>query len=390
MNEQFMAMERDALLSAMSGYSDFGYVYTSFSEKDVRVLNINGALTDFANKEEGERVYEGIRESIEYALEDESVSSILLMVNSVGGKVTGLFELCDFILKAKETKPINCYVQGTCSSAAYAIASSCNRIYASPYSRIGSVGIMSVYAAYADYEAEQNKGLFHIFRSKNAEKKNISPLTEEGAKVRQEGLDFLEDKFYDHIAIGRNIDKEKAIETFGHGLTFNADKALEIQMIDAIKNYDEVMEEITNSSAEEVKGENTVMEDEREEVTTSTAPTATETTPNATQATLNQEELVAQERVQERTRVRELYALRTESNSELIEKAVEDGRTASEIGLELYKLNLKATQGVATIQARANEMSNIETPVGADAEMSAEDKAFEERIAKVNKARGGI
>ena len=126
----------------------------------------------------GAGTYTRLRAQIETLLDNDNVRCIVLEVNSPGGDVNGLFECCEYIAKAKETKPIHAHVTGMCCSAAYAIAASCTDISATQTSEIGSVGVYA--QAYDDSEFLKKEGILsRIFRSKNAEKKNASPFSED-------------------------------------------------------------------------------------------------------------------------------------------------------------------------------------------------------------------
>src|SRR3989338_3982133 len=50
--------------------------------------------------------YELLSESVQEALDDSDVSAILLDIDSPGGEVAGLFDLCDQIYAARKIKPV--------------------------------------------------------------------------------------------------------------------------------------------------------------------------------------------------------------------------------------------------------------------------------------------
>ena len=152
------------------------------TETGIAVVSVSGAT--YASFY-GPGTYSLLRAQIEALLGNEEVTQIVLEVNSPGGDVNGLFECCEYLSKAKEQKPIHCHVTGMCCSAAYALAASCTDISATETSEIGSVGVYAQAYDWEEYEKRQGL-LSRIFRSKNAERKNQSAFTEEGAKDIQD------------------------------------------------------------------------------------------------------------------------------------------------------------------------------------------------------------
>lgn len=332
----------------------------------------------------GPGTYSRLTAILEGFISSSDVKSIVIAINSPGGDVNGLFECCSYISQAKKTKPITAHVTGMCCSAAYAIASSCSSIVATDTSEIGSVG---VYAEAVDYsEWEKNNGILSkIFRSKNAEKKNQSPFTKEGAEDLQAKLDYYEDCFYSVLSEGRGMDKEKCVEDFGHGSVFMASEALERNMIDSIQSYDELINTLLASSEtdeEEAEGDDmdiTAMSAEERR-------TAFEALVQAEPSLLA--EVEGRVRTTERERINALNAERNEGNAEIIDKAIAEGAELSAIAMDLYKAEKQASEkraneaaNLALIHAQAE---NTQEVVGLQNPMPNELASFDKLVARVN------
>ncbi len=96
------------------------------------IIPIHGILTKKPGAFDdilGMTSYEKIREEIEKALMDEEVETILLDIDSPGGEVNGIFDLADFIYSARGKKRIIAIANDDAYSAAYAIASSAEKIF---------------------------------------------------------------------------------------------------------------------------------------------------------------------------------------------------------------------------------------------------------------------
>lgn len=352
------------------------------SNNGIAVVSVSGAT--FASFY-GPGTYSKLRASIEGLLADENVRDICIEFNSPGGDVNGLFECCEYISKAKEVKPIHAHVTGMCCSAAYAIAASCTDISATETSEIGSVGVYA--QAYDDTEYLKKQGILsRIFRSKNAQNKNQSPFTEEGAKDIDEKINFYEDCFYTVLAEGRAMDREKCLELFGHGSVFLAVDARDRNMIDNVMSYDELIEKLASSEEEEDEGDDMDITKMTAEEKEAVFKALVEDNPSL----LAEAEGSAREA--ERTRLSGLYALRTDANREIVDKALEDGKTANDIMGDLYRAEKeradaleaeKANLDVIRKQAEGEQTVNVENPMPDD--LGAQADRIAKRVAEARK-----
>ncbi len=76
----------------------------------------------------GATSYETLMRDFHSLLADDSVHSILFDIDSPGGEAGGCSELADAIFSARGQKPIVAYISDYGASAAYWIASACERI----------------------------------------------------------------------------------------------------------------------------------------------------------------------------------------------------------------------------------------------------------------------
>lgn len=329
----------------------------------------------------GPGTYSNLRAMIENCLDNDEVNTIVLSINSPGGDVNGLFECCDYIRKASLQKPIHAHVTGLCCSAAFAIASSCDSITATSTSEIGSVGVYA--QAYDETEYLKKQGILaRIFRSKNAERKNESAFSEEGAKEIQSKIDYFEDCFYLALSEGRGIPKEECLDKFGHGAVFLADEALERNMIDNVASYDELINKLASSEEEEDEGDDMDITKMTAEEKQAVFKALVEDNPSLLA------EAVGSAREAERTRVTGLYALKTADNAEIVDKAVAEGKKADDIMGDLYRAEKERADKLAKEKANLDTI-RTQAENGQDVRVSnptADDMAaYEAMIARANK-----
>lgn len=338
--------------------------------------------------------YYNLRVAIESALADEEIKGIVFMVNSPGGNVNGLFDCGRFLLEAREIKPILAVVEHMAVSAAYLLASCCTRVSMSPYSEAGSCGIET--SVFDTSKWDKDHGFItKIFHSSNAKLKNLDPLTKEGEAELQKRLDYLESAYFDLVAEGRGLDKEKCIETFGHGLMYPCEKAVEIGMADEIATADDAVEKFISSLADA---------DETESISSSQNFTGssldTESEGDNMQndkkepVSLNADQIRAEAVAAERNRVAGLNALRKPCTEAIIDEAIKSGASVADTQAKVIEALSKRNdelEASATAMKPITDQADAQDVVGAqpatkdDRSVEDEAKAAIEKIKAANK-----
>lgn len=326
--------------------------------------------------------YSDISRCLETQMQDESVKAVLIAINSPGGMVQGLMELCAYIKKCSAEKPIYAYIDGEACSAAYAIATSCNEVWSTMDSITGCCGCYA-HVIEESEQAYKDAGFLHkVFRSKNAPRKNLSVITnEEEAKAYQDEIDHWGNEYLKLVASNRNIELKEAEKTFGQGAVVIAQYAIENKMIDAIGSIEECTSKLIGSLISETEGDDMDI----------TKLSASEQTELYAQLIGTNPSLVSEHdenvRTAERDRVKALESLRDGSDAvnALVDAAVADGKSAQEISLDVIKAmkDNKQPNAEDALKALGENTTVVETPLlGEDgnpylkaaAELNKEDK----------------
>ena len=212
-------------------YTDWGM---SVLDNGTAVVPVMGVLGDWMP-------YSYITGMIEKALKRDDINEIVLLIDSPGGAVAGLFDTCRFIERASKKKKCTAYVTGMACSAAYAIATACDEIYMMEDAEVGSCGCYAHAVEYSDAYFEKEGFLHRVFRSKCSPKKNCSVITDEAeAEAFQEEIDALGDKYLKYVAKRRKCSYSDALENFGKGGVLMGEKAIAAGMVDGIKTLEEL------------------------------------------------------------------------------------------------------------------------------------------------------
>lgn len=191
--------------------------------------------------------YVTISKDLRAALDDTSVSAVILAIDSPGGEVSGCSELAQMILAGRENKPIYAYVSGECCSAAYWLASATSGIYAADTALVGNLGVLMTMVD--DSRRMKAEGLERItIVSSQTPAKPHDVRTEPGRERVQALVDSLADVFLGAVAMGRSIPVDNVLTQYGAGRVFVGAGAVEAGLADEITTYEALMASIAAES----------------------------------------------------------------------------------------------------------------------------------------------
>jgi signal peptide peptidase SppA len=182
--------------------------------------------------------YDGLRANLSMALGDDAVRAIVLDIDSPGGEVAGCFDLADSIYKARGGKPIWSILTESAYSAAYALASACDRIIVPRTGGTGSVGVicMHVDMSKALGAAGVNVTLIH-YGDRKADGADSRPLSDEALARYQSDVDAMGELFVKTVARNRGLSVKTVRAT--QATTFLGAAGVEIGFADAVQAPDE-------------------------------------------------------------------------------------------------------------------------------------------------------
>ncbi|GAB4189459.1 MAG: S49 family peptidase [Simkaniaceae bacterium] len=184
---------------------------------------------------------------------DNRVKGILLHMNTPGG---GVIEADNIYRALQEYKkkykiPVYVYVDGLCASGGMYIAAAAEKIYASPVSVIGSVGVYEG-PFFNLYELMQKIGIKSLTIKEGKGKDSLSPFNpwEKGEeKPRKEIVDAIYQRFVNILTEARpNLKRENLINEYG-AKVFIAAEAQKLGYIDeAGISYNETLRALKKAS----------------------------------------------------------------------------------------------------------------------------------------------
>jgi signal peptide peptidase SppA len=227
---------------------------TSVSGGGIAVLPLYGVITQRGNMIEdvsgpGSVSTQRFASALRQALADESVSQILIDIDSPGGSVYGVAELADEIVAARAQKPIIAIANSLAASAAYWIGCSASEFYVTPGGEVGSIG---VWQAHFDYsQALAAEGVTPTLISAGTYKVEgnpYAPLSPEAQAFMQSRVDDYYLAFCKGVARGRGVPVAQVRNGMGQGRVLGADAAIEQGMINGVITLNEMLNKLQRNS----------------------------------------------------------------------------------------------------------------------------------------------
>jgi capsid assembly protease len=180
---------------------------------------------------------------------DQSVSSIVVVVDSGGGVVTGIPELAAEIRATAAVKPLVAQIDGLACSAAYWGISGATEIVITPSGVTGSIGCFRIHVEESRLLDKLGitptivrAGRFKI------EDNELEPLKKEARSAIQRDVDEIYGRFVTDVAKGRKTSAVEVRTKFGEGRVVMPAEALRVGMVDRIDTLMSTLERVARNA----------------------------------------------------------------------------------------------------------------------------------------------
>ena len=179
------------------------------------------------------------------ALYDKSIHGVMLKIDSPGGSAFASEQILEQIIALQAAqKPVVVLMGSVAASGGYWIAMSADKIFASPVTITGSIGVFAMFPTLQNSLAElgiytdgsgtnQWSGSFRVDREMSSEVKRLV----------QSQVDYGYDEFINKVSKHRNIPKD-TVRTVAEGQIWTGAEALDNGLIDALGGFNDALNEI--------------------------------------------------------------------------------------------------------------------------------------------------
>ena len=200
----------------------------------IGVVEIEGAITDMK---------EAMEDVVKFK-EDDSIKGVILRINSPGGAVGPTQEIYSEIKKLKKSKKVYVSMGSVCASGGYYLAVTGEKVYASPSTITGSIGVIMEQAVVED-----------LMKKIGVEANTIKsgPLKDTGTPFRkmrdderkylQGVIDSIYEQFVNDVAEGRKMPVDK-VKQLADGRIYTGLQAKDTGLIDNIGTFYDVVDEM--------------------------------------------------------------------------------------------------------------------------------------------------
>jgi signal peptide peptidase SppA len=177
----------------------------------IAVVSVIGTLvtrSGYLDAASGLQSYGEIADAIATAMDDATVRGVILDVDSPGGEVGGLFDLVEQIraTRSAASKPLWAVANECALSAAYAIASTADRLYVTRTGEIWSIGVVAVHVDESGADAKAGLTWSFVFAGERKVDGNAhEPLSERARATIQADVDRLYSEFCGLVAANRSL-----------------------------------------------------------------------------------------------------------------------------------------------------------------------------------------
>lgn len=173
------------------------------------------------------------------AMNDREIVAVVLDINSPGGQIAGVAEAANAIWNEKQNNPRPVYAvgEGTIASGAYWLAAQADKIFSTPTSLVGSIGIVSKISDYT--RQEKNDGIDSVVLKTGSKKAiGIGTVTDEQIADVKSMADEYFSMFTGAVERGRAMTLSPDILS---GRLYTASQAMANGLLDGIDDLDGVL-----------------------------------------------------------------------------------------------------------------------------------------------------
>lgn len=182
----------------------------------------------------GDTIAAALRE----AAADDSVSAIVLRVDSPGGSVTASETIWREVRRARERgKPVVASMGAVAASGGYYVAAGADAIVANPGTITGSIGVITGKLVVRDLKGRLGVASDTVRTNANADAWSVdTPFTAEQREHREAEADLFYTDFVERVAQGRNLSTE-AVDAVARGRVWTGADAAERGLVDELGGF---------------------------------------------------------------------------------------------------------------------------------------------------------
>lgn len=201
----------------------------------IAIVYAEGEIVDGTGNDEGFVYGDKMSRLLRQIRQDNSISALVLRVNSPGGSVTASEAILREVRLISKHKPVVVSMGTVAASGGYWIATSSERIFAEPTTITGSIGVFGLFFNFQGLANDKLGLTFDTVKTgKFADAATVTrPKTEEELAIFQTSVDWVYDQFISKVTEARKLDR-KVVEEIAQGRVWSGSEALKLKLVDEL------------------------------------------------------------------------------------------------------------------------------------------------------------
>jgi protease-4 len=205
------------------------------SKGKIAIVYAEGEIVDGSGNADGYVYGEKTSRLLRQIRQDDSISAVVLRVNSPGGSVTASEAILREVRLIQKDKPVIVSMGTVAASGGYWIATASDRVFAEPTTITGSIGVFGLFVNFQGLATDKLGLAFDTVKTgKFADATTIiRPKTEAELAIFQASVDWVYDQFISKVTDSRKLDR-KVVEEIAQGRVWSGSEALKLKLVDEL------------------------------------------------------------------------------------------------------------------------------------------------------------
>lgn len=184
---------------------------------------------------------DSLAETLREVRQDEKIKAVVLRVNSPGGSATASEQITREVLLTTKEKPVIVSMGNYAASGGYQISAYANRIFASPNTVTGSIGVFGLLPNFQSIANNNGITWDNVKTGRFADIETVSrPKTAAELAIVQRLVDRIYDRFLTIVSESRKLPKEKVNE-IAQGRVWSGLEAQKIGLVDELGGLEQAI-----------------------------------------------------------------------------------------------------------------------------------------------------
>lgn len=222
-------------------------VQENTSNNELAVVYASGAImpsipSDFPFESDDAITFAALNKTLDELEKDDDVKGVMLFIESPGGSASTSELIWNRLKTFSETKPIYTYMGSVAASGGYYIAAGTQKIYASPNTITGSIGIFrTMFNAEELMNDRLGITLSEVQTDPHADILTMTrPLTAGERRALQNATNQGYERFLEVVAESRNMARDE-VHALAQGRVWPGSLALEAGLVDGLGTLDDAL-----------------------------------------------------------------------------------------------------------------------------------------------------